>query len=181
VCHPERRALIVILSEPRRSVATERESKDLCIACLPRWHEGILTVHPVPETICLGPQLRVHPLDANLGSQILCPCPKSTSFFGQSSSAVFVFVCDRQIRLEVSKCRQLSRHLQPVPTSTVDFRASRSLRVVCSGKARLVLKNAFVLTNAINSRLVGDPEVTARNWQRLSVARPPFKLALWAL
>ena len=51
--HPERTIFSVILSDARASVATERESKDLCIASLPRWHQGILTVHSVPETICL--------------------------------------------------------------------------------------------------------------------------------
>jgi hypothetical protein len=37
----------VILSEARRSVATERESKDPCTLAFQHWHQGILTVHPV--------------------------------------------------------------------------------------------------------------------------------------
>jgi hypothetical protein len=37
----------VILSDARRSVAPERESKDLCTLAFQRWHQGILTVHSV--------------------------------------------------------------------------------------------------------------------------------------
>jgi hypothetical protein len=36
--------LFVILSDARRSVATERESKDPCTLSLERCHQGILTV-----------------------------------------------------------------------------------------------------------------------------------------
>ena len=41
-CRP--RYLFVILSDARRSVATERESKDLCTLAFPTKHQGILTV-----------------------------------------------------------------------------------------------------------------------------------------
>jgi hypothetical protein len=47
-----RTSIIVILSDVRRSVATERESKDLCIAS----HQGILTVHSVPKRFAPVPQ-----------------------------------------------------------------------------------------------------------------------------
>jgi hypothetical protein len=39
----------VILSDARRSVATERESKDLCTLAFPTKHQGILTVHSFIE------------------------------------------------------------------------------------------------------------------------------------
>jgi hypothetical protein len=48
----------VILSDARRSEATERESKDLCTLSLERWHQGILTVPSMIELICPAPMLR---------------------------------------------------------------------------------------------------------------------------
>jgi hypothetical protein len=55
--------LLVILSEARRSVATERKSKDPCTLTLERWHQGILTVHSViklfPVCKCQGTCCRV--------------------------------------------------------------------------------------------------------------------------
>jgi hypothetical protein len=51
--HPERLLLfLVILSEARRSEATERESKDPCTPVLQRSHQGILTGHSVAAMPC---------------------------------------------------------------------------------------------------------------------------------
>jgi hypothetical protein len=55
ICHPEPADccrvphLLVILSDARRSVATERESKDLCTLAFPTKYQGILTVHSLIE------------------------------------------------------------------------------------------------------------------------------------
>jgi hypothetical protein len=43
--------LFVILSDARTSVATERESKDLCTRALERCHEGIPTVTSFTELL----------------------------------------------------------------------------------------------------------------------------------
>jgi hypothetical protein len=43
----------VILSDARRSVAPERESKDLCTLSLERWHQGILTVPSMIEVLAV--------------------------------------------------------------------------------------------------------------------------------
>jgi hypothetical protein len=43
----------VILSDARRSVAPERESKDLCTLAFQRWHQGILTVPSMIELLAV--------------------------------------------------------------------------------------------------------------------------------
>jgi hypothetical protein len=63
-----RTLIIVILSDVRRSVATERESKDLCIASLPK----VAIREFSPCTLCPNdlprcPRVRVRSSDANLG------------------------------------------------------------------------------------------------------------------